>query len=92
MSGVKDGEVRKRRRGHTRVSLKNQVTLPVDALKRAGLAAGDELRVEVDPAGRIVLSRAVSPEDRLRAIEETAGSMPGVWKPGDLERLRDEWR
>jgi AbrB family looped-hinge helix DNA binding protein len=89
---VKVGQVRKRRRGYTRVSAKNQVTLPVEALKQAGLAPGDELRVEVDRAGRIVLSRAVSREDRLRAIEETAGSMPGIWKPGDLDRLRDEWR
>jgi bifunctional DNA-binding transcriptional regulator/antitoxin component of YhaV-PrlF toxin-antitoxin module len=88
MSGVKDSG-RKRRRGHTRISAKNQATLPVDALKAAGLKPGDELKVEADGAGRLVLSRAF---DRRRAIEETAGSMPGIWKPGDLDRLRDEWR
>jgi bifunctional DNA-binding transcriptional regulator/antitoxin component of YhaV-PrlF toxin-antitoxin module len=85
---VKDG-VRKRRRGYTRISAKNQVTLPVDALQAAGLSAGQELKVEVDGAGRLVLSRAF---DRRRAIEETAGSMPGVWEPGYLDKLRDEWR
>lgn len=28
---------------------------------------------------------------RLLAISETAGSLAGVWRPGDLERLRNEW-
>ena len=34
-----------RRRGFTRLSGKNQITIPVDALRRAGLKPGDELRV-----------------------------------------------
>ena len=80
---------RTRRRGFTRVSSKRQVTIPLQALQETGLGPGDELKVEVDGAGRIVLTRAF---DRRRAIEETAGSMPGVWEPGDLDRLRDEWR
>jgi len=35
-----------RRRGYTRVSAKNQVTIPKDALVRAGLKVGDRLRAE----------------------------------------------
>jgi bifunctional DNA-binding transcriptional regulator/antitoxin component of YhaV-PrlF toxin-antitoxin module len=35
-----------RRRGRTRISAKNQATIPVAALKQAGLKPGDELRVE----------------------------------------------
>ncbi len=61
-------------------------------LEQTGVGPGDELKVEVDGAGRIVLARAVDRADRLRAIEETAGSMSGVWEPGSLDRLRDEWR
>ncbi len=75
----------RRRRGYTRVSPKHQVTIPVDVLAKAGLRAGDELRVENLDDGDIVLRRAVS------AIERYAGSMPGVWPPGALEELRSEW-
>jgi bifunctional DNA-binding transcriptional regulator/antitoxin component of YhaV-PrlF toxin-antitoxin module len=75
-----------RRRGHTRVSRKHQATIPVDALHKAGLRAGDELRVEAAGPGRIVLVRA----DNL--IAHYAGSLPGVYPAGYLGELRDEWR
>ena len=65
------------------------MTIPLQALEATGLGPGDELKVEVDRAGRIVLSRAF---DRRRAIEETAGSLTGAYEPGYLDRLRDEWR
>ncbi len=81
-----------RRRGFTRVSSKRQVTIPLHVLEETGLAPGDELKVEVDRAGRIVLGRAVDTADRLRAIEETAGMFTGVYEPGYHDRLRDEWR
>jgi AbrB family looped-hinge helix DNA binding protein len=74
------------------MSSKRQVTLPVQVVEALGLSPGDELRVEVEGA-RIVLRR----EDglaarRLRAIESAAGSLPGAYEPGHLDRLRDEWR
>ena len=75
----------KRRRGFTRISRKNQVTLPIAALRAAHAAPGDELRVEAESDGRIVLVRE---RDRL---EELIGSMPGLEKATDLQRLRDEW-
>lgn len=88
MSGVKS----RRRRGFTRLSPKHQVTIPAAAVEKLGLEPGDELQVEVDRAGRIVLSRATDGERRRSAILAVAGSMPGIWEPGDLDRLRDEWR
>lgn len=81
-----------RRRGFTRVSSKGQVTIPLQALEQTGLGPGDELKVDVDGAGRIVLTRAHDGAARLRAIEETAGIFTGVYGPGYLDRLRDEWR
>jgi AbrB family looped-hinge helix DNA binding protein len=82
----------KRRRGHTRVSSRGQVTIPRATLAEADLAAGDELRVQVE-GNRIVLSPAQGlAERRLAALEKAAGSMTGVYEPGDLDRLRDEWR
>ena len=79
-------KVKQRRRGHTRISTKNQATLPVDALRQAGLKPGDELVVEAAGAGRIVLVRAEDPIDRH------AGKAPGVYPPNYLRELRDEWR
>jgi AbrB family looped-hinge helix DNA binding protein len=82
----------KRRRGYTRLSGKRQVTLPVRVVEELRLHPGDELKVETE-GDRVVLSREPSEANRrLDAIREVAGSLPGIWKPGDLERLRAEWR
>ena len=81
-----------RRRGFTRVSSKRQVTIPMHALEQAGFGPGDELKVDVDRAGRIVLTPARRVPDRTQAIEQTAGSLAGVYEGEGLERLRGEWR
>lgn len=75
----------KRQRGYTRVSSKSQVTLPQDALAKAGIKTGDRLRVDVSPDGRLVLSR---PGD---VVDRYAGALTGVYGDGSLEELRREW-
>jgi hypothetical protein len=40
-------------------------------------------------AGREALERAGA--DRRAAVQETAGALSGVYEPGELERLRDDW-
>src|SRR3990172_7572699 len=76
----------RRRRGYTRLSSKRQVTIPIAVLAETRLGPGDELRVDVDEQGRIVLSPSESlAERRRRAIEETAGSLAGVYAPGSLD-------
>ena len=77
--------VKHRRRGYTRVSAKNQVTLPVEALQGAGIRSGDTLRAEVRGPGEVLLIRDVDP------LERFAGSLTGVFAPGELAELRDEW-
>lgn len=79
-------EVRKRRRGFTRISAKHQATIPVQALKDAGLKPGDEVRVTATGRGRLVLERD------LNLVERHSGSLRGVYQPGELDDLRDEWR
>lgn len=76
----------RRRRGFTRVSAKNQVTIPAEALCEAGLKPGDELRVWADGGGRIVMTR---PGDVIRRY---AGALTGVYPKGYLKKLRSEWR
>ncbi len=81
-----------RRRGFTRLSTKRQVTLPLRVVEELDLHAGDELKVEAD-GDRIVLSPQEGRKARrLEAIRNVAGSLRHVWKPGDLQRLRNEWR
>lgn len=81
-----------RRRGFTRLSSKRQVTLPLAVVRKLGLVPGDELRVDADD-DRIVLRLSDSlAERRLRALAQVAGSLAGVYEPGYLDRLRDEWR
>ena len=83
----------RRKRGHTRLSSKRQVTVPLAVTEELKLQPGDELKVEADTKGRIVLTPTMTlAERRLAAIEATAGSMTGVYEPGYLEKLRNECR
>jgi hypothetical protein len=75
----------KRHPGRTRLSRKNQVTIPVAALAEAQVRPGDELRVVADGRGRLVLIAVNDP------LEDLIGSAPGLSAATDLERLRDEW-
>jgi bifunctional DNA-binding transcriptional regulator/antitoxin component of YhaV-PrlF toxin-antitoxin module len=64
------------------VSAKNQVTIPQDALVRAGLKVGDRLRAEAGRPGELILVREEDPVDRFA----------GALGPGHLDELRREWR
>jgi bifunctional DNA-binding transcriptional regulator/antitoxin component of YhaV-PrlF toxin-antitoxin module len=77
--------VKRRRSGITRLSRKNQVTLPVAALTAARVKPGDDLRVQVEGDGRIVLLRDHDPLDQF------VGSIPGLTAAADLQALREEW-
>ena len=67
------------------MSRKNQVTLPVDVVVRAGLKPGDSMVVELKTSGEIVLRPEVDP------LERHIGSMTGMFPPDYLRNLRDEW-
>jgi bifunctional DNA-binding transcriptional regulator/antitoxin component of YhaV-PrlF toxin-antitoxin module len=68
-----------------RVSSKNQVTLPVEAMRAAGLRAGDEVTVRPIGAGELVVAL------RDSRVRRHAGIASGIYQRGELDRLRDEW-
>lgn len=48
-----------------------------------------ELLLRLAAAGREAIER--EGRERGAAIEETAGSLTGVYRPDELERLREDW-
>ncbi len=69
------------------ISSKNQITIPADVLRAAGLGPGDDVRVSSVGPGQIELVKT----DAL--LEEYAGSMgDDVYPPGYLDEVRDGWR
>lgn len=68
-----------------RVSSKNQITLPVEAMRAAGLHAGDEVTVRSLGDGEVIVAR------RGSRVRQHAGIATGIYRPDELDRLRDEW-
>ena len=77
---------RLQRVGHTRISTGRRITIPAEALRRAGLETGDWLRIEAGGVGRIVAVRVG------HALSRHAGRLTGLYPRGYLGRLRREWR
>ena len=77
--------VKERRRGASKISSKNQITIPAEALRNAGLEVGDRLVARSDGAGRLILEREHD------VIAEFAGALTGVYLPHEVEGLRSEW-
>jgi bifunctional DNA-binding transcriptional regulator/antitoxin component of YhaV-PrlF toxin-antitoxin module len=69
----------------SRVSSKNQVTLPVETMRIAGLQAGDEVTVRPIGDGEVIIAA------RGSRIRRHAGIATGIYTDGELDRLRDEW-
>jgi len=69
-----------------RISSKNQVTLPVESLREAGLGPGDEVTIEPDGPGTLVVRRA------SRDVDSALGVFDGLFEPGYLDRLRAQER
>ena len=68
-----------------RVSSKNQITLPVQVMREAGLAPGDEVAIRRVGEGEVLVAA------RGSRIRRHAGIAAGIYPPGELDRLRDEW-
>ncbi len=68
-----------------KISSKHQITIPQEAMRNAGLEAGERLTARADGPGRVVLERE---EDILKLY---AGTLTGVYDAETLDQLRNEW-
>ena len=88
---VKDIEVKERaqRAGRTmttRVSAKNQITIPVDIMRKAGFTVGDTVNCTVNEDGKIELARF---ENRIMTL---FGAGNGIYDDLDWAKERaDAW-
>jgi AbrB family looped-hinge helix DNA binding protein len=69
------------------VSRKNQITIPADVMREAGLAPGDDVRVRSAGPGRIELIKTDELVDQFAGmVDET------VYPAGYLDDIRAGWR
>lgn len=78
-------KTRKGRTTTTRLSAKNQITLPVDIIRKAGFKVGDTINCTVNKEGKIELSPPENP------ILKLAGIATGIYDNFDLQAERDSW-
>jgi AbrB family looped-hinge helix DNA binding protein len=68
----------------SKISSKNQVTIPVAALEEAGLRAGDQIVVEAWEDGELRIRR------RALTFDSAFGALTGAYPPGYLAQLDRE--
>ena len=79
-------KTRKGRTTTTRLSSKNQVTLPVEIIRKAGFKVGDTINCRVTEDGKIELS---PPENPIMSL---IGAGKGIFDDFDLDKERaDAW-
>ena len=71
----------------SRLSSKNQLTVPVDILRKVGLEAGDEVEFAVNDAGFIQIQVMADAHPVLNLV----GAFPGVFDEFDQEKERALW-
>lgn len=73
------------------MSGRNQVTIPVDVVIAQGWKPGQAFRVEMRGSDLVLVPEEDILERRRRVLAETRGRFAGLYEPGYLDRLRDEW-
>lgn len=69
----------------SRLSSKNQLTVPVDILRKVGLEAGDEVEFTVNGAGCIEISKTVHNEKLFELI----GKYTDLYRGFDIAKERE---
>jgi bifunctional DNA-binding transcriptional regulator/antitoxin component of YhaV-PrlF toxin-antitoxin module len=71
----------------SRLSSKNQLTVPVDILRSIGLTTGDEVEFTVNDAGFIEVKPVIEENPIMRLV----GIGTDIYKDFDLEKDRESW-
>ena len=71
----------------SKLSSKNQLTVPVDILRSIGLTIGDEVEFTVNDAGFIQIQVMADAHPVLNLV----GAFPGVFDEFDQEKERAAW-
>ena len=74
----------------SRISSKNQITIPVEVLREVNLKPGDQVEFMIDKEERIVIASTAEAEWK-KSLRKLAGSMPGLGSHFDYKKERDEW-
>lgn len=82
--------IRRGRSSTSRISSKNQITIPVEILRAVNIEIGDVVGFTEDGKGRIVLEKIDEPEWKS-ALRELIGSEPNFGKDFDYKKEREEW-
>jgi AbrB family looped-hinge helix DNA binding protein len=80
---------RRGRATSSRISSKNQITIPVEVLREMSLKPGDQVEFHINKENRLVLTPVDS--DWLQTLDEVLGSMTGMWDGFDVRKEREEW-
>ena len=90
---AKKSTTAKTRRGRatsSRISSKNQITIPVEVLREVNLKPGDQVEFMIDKEERIVLAPAAEQEWK-KTLRTMAGTMPRLGQNFDYKKEREEW-
>lgn len=71
----------------SKLSSKNQLTVPVDILRRVGLEVGDEVEFVVNDTGFMHIQMLKS----KNSVLDLVGAFPGVFDEFDQEKERGSW-
>ncbi len=90
---VKKSAAKVTRRGRSstsRISSKNQVTIPVEILRAVNLKSGDTVKFFAEREGQIVVTKDEDPEWKI-ALRELIGSEPGLSERCNYKEEREKW-
>ena len=82
--------IRRGRSSTSRISAKNQVTIPVEILREVNMKSGDTVKFIGNGEGQISLIKHEEPKWKS-AMRELIGSEPGLSTRSDYKKEREEW-
>ncbi len=82
--------IRRGRSSTSRISAKNQVTIPVEILREVKMQPGDTVKFISDGEGQISLIKFEEPKWKSN-LRELIGSEPGLGKRANYKKEREEW-